>query len=235
MTGKAPNTNVELWKGVFAQGGPRNRYPHSYVVSWYYKHVHRALAEATDKKVLDIGCGTAADLYLFATNGFHYHGLDVDTICFDDIVEVSRMRGIAETAYTLAVFEPPTIPCPDESFDVVIGLESIHFNATPEAMASMIAEIHRVLKSGGFYLFTTINHDHYFVATEHSRFISRTCLEITEGFPEPTRVGLRYYVFSGPAEIAEYFREFSELTVGGYHLDMDDGEPDAYYLIFGRK
>lgn len=227
--------NTEKWKDIFHHGGPRNYYPHSYVVSWYFKNVCHDLKNVLTKKILDIGCGTAPDLYLFVAEGFEYHGIDITDFCFSEIYKQASLRRSNTEKVHLKTFDPPLIPYPDESYDVVIGLESIHFNATDESMQSMVKEIYRVLKPGGYFFFTTINKKHYFVVSGHSRFISDKCIVIEDGFPEKERIGLRYYVFSDAVSIADFFKNFSCVKTGEYLLDTSDNKPDAYYLVFGKK
>jgi SAM-dependent methyltransferase len=223
------------WHTIFAKGGPRNIYPHSYVVSWYFQYVFPKKAHFSDKTVLDIGCGTCPDLYLFVTQGFRYFGIDVTDICFEDVVKVNETRYLDNSSITLKLFSPPLLPFENESFDAVIGLEALHFNTEGDSLKRIVKEVHRVLKPSGHFIFTTINENHFFVTTPFSRFVSKNCIEITEGFPEKKRVGLRYHVFRSKAEIRELFREFCELNVGEYLFDPGDGQPDAYYMFFGSK
>jgi len=236
MTFSAVDTdNTAKWNDIFKGGGPRNFYPHSYVVSWYFKYAKPFIDFSGINKVLDIGCGTAPDLPLFTTQGFHYHGIDVTEYCFPEINNAVISLRLNANLVWLQLFTPPKLPFDNQLFDIVIGLESIHFNIIHNSIQKIVDEIYRVLSPQGHFFFTTIDRDHYFVKSPHSRFVSENCLEITSGFPEKSRVGLRYYVFSDANEIKDWFQKFSEVKVGKYFLDTDDGQPDSYYLIFGMK
>lgn len=227
--------NIKKWQMFFSRGGPRNYYPHSYVVSWYFKYVHPHWGNVINKKVLDVGCGTAPDLYLFATEGFEYFGIDVTSVCFEEIRRKAKTMHLNQNLIHLNTFMPPLFQYSDASFDVIVGLESLHFNATDESMMTAVGEVFRVLKKGGHFFFTTINKKHFFVRNDNSRFVTDTCLVIEKGFPEKERIGLKYYVFSNTDKIYELFKNFSEVKVGEYYYDTCDGQPDAYYLIFGKK
>ncbi|HMK48640.1 MAG TPA: class I SAM-dependent methyltransferase, partial [Thermodesulfovibrionales bacterium] len=227
--------NAGKWREIFSKGGPRNHYPHSYVVSWYFKNVHPDTRFLEHRKVLDIGCGTAPDMTLFISEGFEYWGIDVTDECFDQILNTAESRRLDISRISLGLFSPPELPYGDNSFDAVIGLESLHFNIGHDDMGAMVGEIFRTMKTGGHFLFTTINKKHYFVVDEHTSFTSGNCLVIGEGFAEGERAGLRYHVFSCEEEIRDYFHKFAEVHVGEYLLDTCDNKPDAYYVIFGKK
>lgn len=229
------NRNIKKWRDILGKGGPRNYYPHSYIVSWYFKNVANNVDGVKNRKVLDIGCGTAPDLFLFVTEGFEYYGIDVTDKCFGEILNIAHKRKLNTGRIHLTTFSPPSIPFKDNDFDVVIGLESLHFNVTRKSMRAIINEVHRMLKPGGCFFLTTINEKHYFTVSEYSRFVSDNCLLIGKGFPEAERAGLKYYVFSGADEIYSFFKDFDEVKVGEYLLDVCDGKPDAYYLIFGKN
>jgi SAM-dependent methyltransferase len=229
------NHNARQWEEIFKNGGPRNYYPHSYVVSWYFKYVHSLLDKSIKRNVLDIGCGTAPDLILFNKQGVEYYGIDVTEFCFNAIINAINSWKLNPDLVHLQLFSSPKLPFDDQFFNMVIGLESIHFNNNRKSMHDMVNEVYRVLKPQGHFFFTTVDRDHYFVKSPYSKFIDENCLEITEGFPEKHRVGLRYYVFSGHDQIRDLFSKFGQVKIGKYLLDTADGQPDSYYVIFGIK
>ncbi|MBI5142601.1 MAG: class I SAM-dependent methyltransferase [Nitrospirae bacterium] len=226
------NENTAAWRGLLAKGGPRNNFPHSYVVGWYFRHVKPELSGGS---VLDIGCATAPDLWLFASEGFAYSGIDVTDACFDEAIRMAGKRGIGSESYSFGLFDPPNLPFPDNSMNIVIGLESLHFNAGRQAMDTMLWEVFRVLAPRGHFLFTTINHRHFFTNPAHSRMIGDNCLMLTDSFPDPGRAGMKYHLFQNKQEILDRFEPFAETHVGEYFLDTCDGRPDGYHVIFGKK
>ena len=232
---KQDNENTGRWDDIFKSGGPRNFYPHSYVVSWYFQYVRSGMNFSHALQVLDIGCGTAPDLLLFASQGIHYYGIDVTAKCFPQVRDAVNFWKLPSDLLHLQLFSPPALPFDREFFDLILGLESLHFNADQRSMREILAEVHRVLRPQGHFFFTTIDRDHYFVKSAHSKFVSENCLEILAGFPDKHRVGLRYYVFSDTNEIKLFFHRFSQMKVGKYLLDIGDGQPDSYYVIFGKK
>ena len=224
--------NTAIWSDLFKSGGPRNRYPHSYVVSWYFTNATGAVTP--DSRVLDLGCGTGPDISLFLRQGHDYHGLDVTSTCFNDILERVENWHLDQSRVTLQTFLPPTIPYPDHHFDLLVGLESLHFNHSPELMSQALTEVRRVLRPGGKFFFSCIDHGHYFAITKHSNMIGDCCLELSQGFPEPNRRGLRYFLFKDEEQIRQYFDQFAQVQVGHYLLDVNDQQPDSYFLIWGE-
>jgi phosphoethanolamine N-methyltransferase len=99
--------------------------------------------------VLDIGCGVGgADLVLAREMGARVHGVDIETGL------VARCRANAERAgladqVTYERTAPGPLPFADESFDHVFTHAAlIHVDDKP----AMFAEIHRVLRPGGWLL-----------------------------------------------------------------------------------
>jgi len=225
----------QQWERIFSDSGPRNFYPQSYVVSWYFRNVKHEVSRVKDKKVLDLGCGTSPNLILFHREGFDYYGIDVTSQCFGDIFTNAKKWHINTSRIHLQTFVPPKLPFINETFDIVVGLESIHFNNSSEQLMSILAEIKRVMKKNSHYFFTTIDKYHFFLKKKNAIFINSNCIEISDRFPIKARRGLRYFLFNNIDEINNYFKTFSSINIGRYYLDKADGRPDSYFLIFGTK
>jgi SAM-dependent methyltransferase len=87
-------------------------------------------------KILDVGCGTGANLEMLANFGAS-EGVDVS----DDALEFCRAKGL-KVHKGLA----EELPFPDESFDVVTALDVVEH--LDDDVAGL-KEMHRVLKRGG--------------------------------------------------------------------------------------
>lgn len=105
-------------------------------------------------KVLDVGCGNSPFAHLLG-EGAEYTGLDIESA--------------AEFGYRnpkVIYYDGKTIPFPDGVFDFVICSEVLEH---VEETASFVAEVRRVLKTGGRAIFTIpwsarfhhIPHDYY--------------------------------------------------------------------------
>ena len=102
------------------------------------------------KSVLDIGCGAGGiDLALAANHGAAYvTGIDVE----DSVIAHARALVAAEGLsgrIGLVKVAPGPLPFPPATFDVVFSKDSvIHIPDKP----ALMAEVSRVLKSGGWFL-----------------------------------------------------------------------------------
>ncbi|MBE7515189.1 MAG: class I SAM-dependent methyltransferase [Chloracidobacterium sp.] len=101
----------------------------------------RKLRPGTDSlKILDVGCGTGANVEMLSQYG-DAEGVDVS----DDALEFCRQKGL-RVQKGLA----ETLPYADETFDLTTALDVIEH--LDEDLAGL-KEMHRVTRSGGYSLF----------------------------------------------------------------------------------
>jgi SAM-dependent methyltransferase len=107
-------------------------YPWLYNAAEFRKH--------QGEEVLEVGCGTGADLLQFAKHGALATGVDLTT----NHVELARMR-VGKLA---AVYKADArfLPFEDESFDYVYSHGVLHHCDEPQ---QVVSEIFRVLRPGG--------------------------------------------------------------------------------------
>jgi hypothetical protein len=73
--GEVPKTFDPVWEQIYQSGRHANRYPWDAVVSFVFRHRPRDLTPA-DTSVVEIGCGTAPNLWFAAREGFRVAGVD---------------------------------------------------------------------------------------------------------------------------------------------------------------
>src|SRR5690606_18220877 len=96
-------------------------------------------SQIEDRKILDIGCGTGANLEMLSQFG-EAEGVDVS----DDALEFCRKKDL-KVSKGLA----ETLPYPDETFDITTDLDLIEH--LDDDVAGL-REMHRVTKTGGHAL-----------------------------------------------------------------------------------
>jgi SAM-dependent methyltransferase len=93
-------------------------------------------------RLLDFGCGDGSHVgtYLQSTGRF-YTGLDISEVA----VQACRARGLEAICY-----QPDTpLPLDDTSLDAVVSFEVLEHLFSP---ADAVAEFHRVLRPGGYFI-----------------------------------------------------------------------------------
>ncbi|MBA2737525.1 MAG: class I SAM-dependent methyltransferase [Pyrinomonadaceae bacterium] len=98
--------------------------------------IHNPKSKIQNPKILDVGCGTGANLEMLANFGAA-EGVDVS----DDALEFCKLKGL-KAHKGLA----ESLPFADESFDVVTALDVVEH--LDDDVAGL-KEMHRVLKSSG--------------------------------------------------------------------------------------
>src|SRR4030095_4555668 len=115
---------------------------HRYSKEWHIP-VAADFASTKGLRVLEIGCGLGTDGAQFAQAGADYTGIDLT----DAAIELARKRfELFNLSGTFQTDDAERLSFPNESFDLVYSHGVLHH--TPDIKAA-IAEIHRVLRSGG--------------------------------------------------------------------------------------
>jgi SAM-dependent methyltransferase len=102
------------------------------------------------RAILDVGCGRggALDIVHRFLGGTRLIGIDLS---YEAVAFCRRQYRSSTIAFIEGDAE--RLPVRDESFDVVINLESSHSYPTPEAF---FQEVRRVLRTGGWFLFADL-------------------------------------------------------------------------------
>ncbi|MDH5307584.1 MAG: class I SAM-dependent methyltransferase [Myxococcales bacterium] len=104
----------------------------------------RALETPPSAQVLDVGCGTGANLRLLAEIGFRdVMGMD----CSQEAIEWCAQKGLPDVARG----DLRDLPFPEAHFDLVLATDVLEHI---EEEATAISELHRVLRPGGTLLVT---------------------------------------------------------------------------------
>ena len=139
--------DIEEGSPGFFQATDRNRY--TYYAPWL-----SATAQwnrFADRDVLEVGCGTGADLEQFAVAGARVSGVDLVP---RHLALTSRRFALAGLRAHLARADAEHLPYADASFDAVYSFGVIHHTTDMTAAAR---EIRRVLRPGGTAIVAVYN------------------------------------------------------------------------------
>lgn len=103
------------------------------------------IPQATSESVLDLGCGTGRIALPLSSKAFHVVGIDRSSA----MLEVCRSKLERERLF-LVQGDACDLPFPDNTFGVVTAVSVLH---VVDSASSAIAEIHRVLRPGGYLIY----------------------------------------------------------------------------------
>lgn len=112
---------------------------------------------APDWRVLDIGCGFANNLVPFADIGCECHGVDLHPQIAEQTQALMDERGYK---VTLGVGSNRSLPFPDEHFDLLLSINTLHYEGSEQNIRAALAEFKRVLKPGGGVYISTVGPEH---------------------------------------------------------------------------
>ncbi|MBI5597130.1 MAG: class I SAM-dependent methyltransferase [Elusimicrobia bacterium] len=138
-----------VWDEVF-KGREWGKYPPEEVVRFVARNFYRA-PDRRAVRLLEVGCGTGANLWFAAREGFSVYGIDGSTAA----LETAKARFSAEGLPGEFIRgDAAALPYPDGFFDGALDIACLYSNAEDDARR-IIAEVRRVLKPGGFFFSRT--------------------------------------------------------------------------------
>jgi SAM-dependent methyltransferase len=147
------------------------------------------------KKMLELGCGQGRDTLFFASKGIEMEALDYSPVGIERLKKLASEKNLSNIR--ASVFDARnSLPFKDNKFDVVYSHMFFTMRFTWEELKSIIHEVKRVLKNGGFHFFsvrnrndrvygkgTKIDENIYEYKTFQVRFFSREDVEkLAESF-----------------------------------------------------
>jgi len=152
---KEERTFDPIWEDIYRRGDHLNRYPWDLVVSFVYCYAPRGKSRS-EIRVLEVGCGAGSNLWFAAREGFDVAGVD----CSESAIAFARERFASEgLAGDLRVGDFTQLPFESDSFDLAIDRAAITCCGL-SAGARAVADVRRVLRPGGDFLFNAYSDHH---------------------------------------------------------------------------
>ncbi|MBW3019080.1 class I SAM-dependent methyltransferase [Candidatus Woesearchaeota archaeon] len=133
-----------IWEKVF-QEQDWGSYPETELVRFASRIFKDEKREKSAIKILDLGCGSGANSWYFAREGFSVYAIDGSPTAVEKTKRKFAKEGLTGN-FLVADFLK--IPFPDDFFDCVVDIGSIQHNAF-ENVHKIVSEIKRVLKPNG--------------------------------------------------------------------------------------
>lgn len=141
--------NIYVWKKIYAEGKNDLRYPSDVLV----RMGSRLFNPKNDKKILDFGFGTGANLIHFARQGYSLFGVEIS----GHAIQKTEERLSVESLSADLTLMPANgkLPYADSFFDIVISWQVLYYNDW-DSLSKTVTELERVLKPGGLVLVTML-------------------------------------------------------------------------------
>ncbi len=131
------------WDAVY-KNQAWGRYPPEEVVRFVARSFYGS-SKRSDIRILEIGCGTAANLWYVAREGFSAFGIDGSAVA----LEQARQRIQEENIrIDLKQGDVGHLPYENDLFDAILDIECTYANTRADTQR-ILQECHRVLKPGG--------------------------------------------------------------------------------------
>ena len=177
--------------------------------------------------VLDVGCFFGNNLFPFAIKGANCFGVDIHK----DIVEKADII-FKDKGYVgnFTQGSNSSIPHPDNTFDLLISVNTIHYEPSRESITKAIEEFKRVLKPGGRFYISTVgsNHD-----------IRKKAIKIEDNLYEINdwdfRDGQNFHFFEDKNDLVNFLNGFFVNVEVGEITEQLMKQTLGFYIASGEK
>ncbi|MBI4138600.1 class I SAM-dependent methyltransferase [Candidatus Uhrbacteria bacterium] len=127
----------------------QRRYPNEALIRFINSTFgSRSMAERSSCRVLELGCGSGANLWMIAKEGFDAFGLDTAPTGIELCKQMLNLWGGLQA--NLVVGDMRHLPYQDEMFDAIVDVVSMQ-HVHLEDHVHAYTEAHRCLKRGGHF------------------------------------------------------------------------------------
>ncbi len=141
-------TNPDVWRRLYAEGKNDLRYPNDVLV----RLGSRLFSKKHDRRLLDFGFGTGANLLHFASQGFEIHGVEISEHALARARERLLAASLSCDLHLIEVGQ--RLPFPDGFFDVVYAWQMLYYN-NRDGWMSTVGELERVTRKDGLVIIAT--------------------------------------------------------------------------------
>lgn len=177
--------------------------------------------------VLDVGCFFGNNLFPFAAKGANCFGVDIHENIAKKAEIIFKNNGY-DGNFTKG--KNTSISHQDNTFDLLISVNTIHYEPSRESITDAIQEFKRVLKPGGRFYISTVgtNHD----IRKKAKKIKDNIYEIRD---LDFRDGEILHFFEDPLELNKFLSNFFINVEVGELTEQLMEQTLGFYLASGEK
>jgi len=198
----SPRSFDPIWEEKYAHGHAQS-YPWDSIVSFVFRNSPRDRPR-NQISILEVGCGTASNLWFAAREGFSVSGVDAS----QSAIATAKSRFAAEgLTGDLRVADFTALPFSNDSFDLVVDRGAITCVGFADARQT-IKEIHRVTRTGGFFYFNP--YPEYLSSRSSGRLDAEG---LTQGISAGSMTGVGQICFYGRSQVETMLSEWKVLSL----------------------
>jgi len=149
--------NNEFLRGLKAEEYPK--YPNEAMLKVIFGgYLRNRPILSSNMHVLDVGCAMGSNIIPFADIGCNVHGIDIHSDITNNAKKIMKHRGYEDIDFREG--SNRNIPFPDNSFDLITSINTLHYEKNEEDMMLALNEFQRVLKPGGGLYISTVGPKH---------------------------------------------------------------------------
>jgi SAM-dependent methyltransferase len=144
----AAQVNSRVWQALYAAGRSDLQYPNDVLVRLSTRLFNRE----RDRRILDFGFGTGANLLHFAGEGYEVYGVEVSEHATARTRQRFETAGLRAELRLIGAEDP--LPFEDGYFDVIYAWQVLYYSDR-DAWQCKVKELERVTRRGGLILVAT--------------------------------------------------------------------------------
>jgi SAM-dependent methyltransferase len=182
-----------------------------------------------DQRIVDVSCGSGNNLVFLASLGADLHATEIDEAVVEQTAARMSALGIA---VNIRVGSNRALPFADNSMDMLVSWNVIHYEPDETAIRHAIREYARVLRPGGRIVLSTTGPEHKILT--NSEKVGDHLYRI--GRSGDFRAGQVFFYFDTAGEINRYFAEcFDNIEIGRTHDQLMTEVLDWFVLSCKKK
>jgi|ERR1700757_123397 len=170
---KENNSWDTIWENVFLEN-EWGKYPSENLIRFIARNFYKL--DRPNVKILELGCGTGANIWYITREGFDAYGIDGSKTA---ITQAKKRLSDEKLSATLVVGDIINLPFENNYFDAVIDVECIYANNLANTK-HILAEAKRVLKLNGKIYSRTFS-DKMFIGTNYQTLAENEYTAIEKG------------------------------------------------------